>query len=214
MKALRRIPVRLSPADGVVGDTFTLTANVDNVTGTADNDTFYGANGTSDTFTTPDVLDGAGGTDTFNLTLDTGAVIPAAGVSNIENFFVRNVSGGGLTIDYSVIAGEAQVWNDRSADALTFTNLATDTTVGVKGDGALSVAATTFSMATKTDAVSIAIDGGVKGGAAITNDVNTTNGTTETAGPASAMIASSGAANTVGYNLACAGYERCWRNIR
>lgn len=181
------------------GDTLTLTTGVDLINGTAANDTVSGAvidtSGTSSTLSPFDTVDLGAGTDTLNVTVvgtaAAGTGFNGAAISNTENFFVRDLNtGGASTYDFAAISGEAQVWNDRSTQAVTFSNLGTGTTVGVKGDGATTVGATTFKMATATDAVSIAINGGVKGGNAITNAAGST--------ATGATIASTGAANTVG----------------
>ena len=56
-----------NPGDPILaetaGKTFTLTTGIDNIVGTANNDT---VNGDSTTFTNLDQINGAGGTDTFN----------------------------------------------------------------------------------------------------------------------------------------------------
>jgi len=178
-----------------------LTTGADSTVGTADNDTFnaslvYDAGGTAvaatSTLSAADQINGGAGTDTLNVTVTGGnaaTTFAPASISNIENVFVRNVSGQTNTVDASSITGLNQLWNDRSTSAVVFNDLGKDDVVGIKGNGTTNVAATTFNMATETDAVSIAIDGGVKGGAAITN-----NGT----GATTATISSSGAANTVG----------------
>lgn len=177
--------------------TVTLTTGVDTVAGTSGNDTINAyvaatAAGTGSTLTAADSINGGSGTDTLNLTMDgdQNAGLPAATITSVENFFIRNVASAGTqTYNFASVTGEKQVWNNVSSRAVTFDNLEAGATVGVKGDNVSTVATTTFSMATATDAVSIAIDGGVKGGNAITN---TSNGAT------GATIASSGTANTVG----------------
>ena len=76
---------------------------------------------------------------------------------------------------------------------MTFSDLGTGATVGIKGNNVLTnLANVSFNMATATDAVSIAVDGGVKNAVAPTI-------TNTTAGAATAAtISSTGAANTVG----------------
>lgn len=172
---------------------------MDNVTGTAGNDTISAYINTTtatvgqSTLSGADVVGGGAGTDTMNLSVegaDAAGSLTAATITGIERFFVRDLNTkGASTYNFGTIAGETQVWNDRSTQAVTFSNLATGATVGVKGDGSNNVAATTFTMATATDAISIAIDGGVKGGANITR---------ADTGLAAVTITSTGAANTVG----------------
>lgn len=139
------------------------------------------------------MINGGAGTDTLNLSVegaDAAGSLPAATITNVENFFIRDLNtSGASTYNFASIAGEQQVWNDRSTQAVTFSNLGTGTTVGVKGDNSNNVSATTFTMATATDAVTIAIDGGVKGAPNITRNQT---------GEAAVTITSTGAANVVG----------------
>lgn len=119
---------------------------------------------------------------------DAGGDFATAGVSNIENFYIRDI-GAADTTDFSTIVGEEQVWNDRSTSNVIFNDLGTDAVLGIKGDGNTQLGTTTFSMETATDAVNILIDGGVKGGSAITNTSN---------GPTAATLTSKGGSNVVG----------------
>ena len=178
-----------------VGQTFTLTADADNPDATDLNDTFIGVNGTSDTYTSADIIDGKAGTDTLKVTLDANAsVFATAPVSNIENFFVRELADG-TTIDFNSIAGEEQVWSDRSTGVLTAQNLGTGTVVGLKGDGNTQFAGVVFDYATATDAISITVDGGVKVATAGVDNFIDDDGTSTAT---EMTIASSGAANTIG----------------
>jgi hypothetical protein len=183
----------------VTGQTFTLTTGVDNIVGTSGDDTIIayintttGSTGQT-TLTGADVINGGGGTDTLNLTVEganAAGSLPAATITNVENFFIRDLNTfGPSTYNFAIVAGEKQVWNDRSTQAVTFNNLGTGTTVGVKGDNANNVSATTFTMATATDPVTIAIDGGVKGSPNITRNQT---------GQAAVTITSTGAANAIG----------------
>lgn len=82
---------------GTVGETFTLTTAPDNIIGTENDDTINGVNGTEDTFTISDTIDGGAGTDTLSLIVDTGGSVPAATVTNVEVLSVRNTIA--LTVD-------------------------------------------------------------------------------------------------------------------
>jgi len=187
---------------GVPGETFTLTTAPDNVVGTANDDTINGylnttATATSTTLSAADVIDGAAGVDSLNLTVE-GNVAPAlpnAAISNVEKFIIRDVAAAASDYDFSAINGETEVWANTATNTfgIDFSNLGTDTTVGIKGNNVLTnLGNVSFNMATATDAVSIAIDGGVKNGVAPTI-------TNTTAGAATAAtISSTGAANTVG----------------
>ncbi|MBO1249628.1 hypothetical protein J1777_07255 [Comamonas denitrificans] len=187
--------------EGGNGKTFTLTTSPDNVVGTAGNDTingYIGVAATATTLTAADVIDGGAGTDSLKLTVEgTGTAagagsLPNASISNVEQFFIRDVATAASNYDFGTIQGEQQVWADTATNGVIFSNLGAGTTVGLKGNNVLTnLGNVSFSMAPATDAVSIAIDGGVK---------NTTAPTiTATAGTATAAtISSTGAANTVG----------------
>jgi len=176
------------PNTGTPGDTFVLTDKADNVAGTANNDTIKGVNGSTDTLTNADVIDGGAGTDTLEVILDDNASVASlAGVSNVEVFSFRELANGTI-VDLGTVTGETNVVNDRSTGALTFNNLATGTTVTVKGDGNTNIGTTTFSNSTASDPVAIALEGGVTTGGAVNNTSNAAK---------SATITSTGAANTV-----------------
>lgn len=190
-------------AGAATGQAFTLTTSPDNVVGTSGNDTvngYIGVAATATTLTAADVIDGGAGTDSLKLTVEgTGTAVgagslPNASISNVEQFFIRDVATGASNYDFGAVNGETQVWADTATNAagVTFSKLGTGATVGIKGNNVLTnLANVSFSMATPTDAVSIAIDGGVKNTVAPT--------ITATAGTATAAtIASTGAANTVG----------------
>ncbi|ABC24633.1 beta strand repeat-containing protein [Rhodospirillum rubrum] len=186
-----------------VGQTYTLTTGVDALTGTANNDTFNGyvnvtANSTNSTFTASDSIDGGAGKDSLHITVEGNAAgsLPAATITSVENFFVREVGGTAGSYDFGTVLGEEQVWSDRSTDAVTFANLAAGTTVGLKGDGATVLGNVTFEQVTAAAAVNIAIDGvGTTGAPTITNGVAANAITTN---PTVATITSTGVANTVG----------------
>lgn len=153
-------------------------------------------------------------------TLDTGSggVLPAAQYSNLENFFVRNVSGtnglgadnaiggaGGsadtVTFNFATVTGEEQVWNDRSTNSVLFTNLAAGTTVGVKGEGTV-VATTGATYVATAAAANIALDGGLAATAA-----GATGGVQiQGAGLRSATVTSTNGTNNISF-LTLAGGE-------
>lgn len=180
----------------------TLTTSPDNVVGTSGNDIVNGYINTTtatvgqSTFSAADVVNGGAGTDTFNLTVEganAAGSIPAASISGIEKFFIRDVNASGAsTYDFSALDGETEVWADRSTQVVTFDKLGTGTVVGVKGNGVVANANVTFDMAKATDAVSIALDS-VKNGAAGADTVIATANGQATA----ATITASGAASDV-----------------
>lgn len=108
--------------------TFTLTANADNVTGTTGNDTF---NGTNATLQAIDVIRGGTGIDTLNYTDASvgGTNLPVADISGVEIINVRNVGQGtAATFETATV---------------TFTNLGAGetATVGAATSGAALTAA-------------------------------------------------------------------------
>lgn len=118
------------------GKTFTLTAGIDSLTGTAGNDTFSAAvdavTATNNTLNLPDTVDGGAGTDSLNVILATAAsTLPAASVKNIENFFLRNVAST-VAQDFTSIVGEKQVWTSASAANTIVTGVGKDAVLGVK----------------------------------------------------------------------------------
>ena len=190
-----------TPVDPTPGSTSMLTVNPDNVVGTAGSDTVNGyintlAGSTTTTFSAADVINGGAGTDSLKLTVEgnVAPVLPNASISNVEQFFIRDVATAASSYDFASINGETQVWADTAINAagVTFDNLGTGTTVGIKGNNVLTnLSNVSFKMATPADAVSIAIDGGVKNTVAPT--IFATAGTAT-----AATISSTGAANTVG----------------
>lgn len=183
-----------------VGTTFTLTTDTDVLDGTAANDTFAAlidaGTPANSTLTAADVVNGAAGTDVINVTVaGTGAgSLPAADISGVENFFIRDVNtGGASTYDFAGVEGEAQVWANRATQDVDFQNLGTGTVVGVAGNGTTDNGNVDFNMATATDAVSIVLSGGVQNSGAAPTITNTTAGAAT-----AATLTSAGAANTVG----------------
>lgn len=191
--------------DSGTGTTFTLTAGIDNITGTSGNDTvlgLYNVNGTTSNFGSADVLNGGDGTaDTLSVVVEnaTAAVtFPSATISNIENVDVRNVSGQDLTINTSVLGSSlAVVAADRSTATTTLTNLASGVAVTVKGDGSSvnEEVLAQFKTASGATALTLNLSGGTNQSAAgkVVN-VDTTNAT----GLATVNINSTGAANKFG----------------
>jgi len=183
-----------------------LTTGADNIVGTAGNDIFNGfvaattAAGNS-TLTGADVINGGAGIDTLNITVDGNAAgsLPGATITNVEIFNIREVGGTAGSYDFSTVAGEQQVWSDRSTDAVTFQSVGSSSTagsaatIGLRGDGTTVLGSVSFSTATLSDKVSIAIDGGV-GAAGTAPAITNTGAQTAT----TATISSTGAANTVG----------------
>jgi hypothetical protein len=176
----------------LAGQTFNLTTNPDNVSGTAFADQIIGvidaATPANSTFTVADVVNGGAQTDVFKITVTAGAgALPAASVSNVENFLIRDLGAGG-TYDFSLYSGEQLVVNDRSTANVTFNSLAAGTAVQVQGDGTTLHGSTTFKTESNTQAVTINVDGIVKQGNIVRNNT----------GAATIVVNSTGGDNTVG----------------
>ena len=176
------------------GTTLNLTTQQDSLVGTDENDVFnavFDGFGGDTTLTAADMIDGGAGADRLNI-LDNGfSNLPGFAISNVENFFIRNVNVA-ATYDFAGVAGEEQVWSDRSVATTDFQNLGTGTVIGLQGDGSTILSSVLADYETSSDAISILIDGGVMQTAApAAIDVNLSTAT-------SATITSTGGANTVG----------------
>lgn len=127
----------------VLGQTFALTKGLDNVPGTAGNDTIIGsytgvANDDLNTVSTLDVVNGGAGTDT--LKISSSAAFTTALMPNISNVEVVEIAGkAGVTVDTSSIAGvtNLNVTEHGSAIAAVTAAATTDVAVSIKeiGDG-------------------------------------------------------------------------------
>jgi len=184
------------------GSTFAFTTAIDNLIGTSNNDVFNGsidtATAANNTFGVVDSINGGAGTDSLNiLVTDVTATtaVPLANVTNVENFFIRNIdtaTNGGVntvTFDASTVSGEKQIWNDRSTAAVTITNAADGTVIGVKGNNSVTNSATAASYEATVKAGAVLFDGGTKG----TGNVTLTGTALETV-----SISSTGGANSAG----------------
>lgn len=116
------------------GQTFMLTTNVDNITGTSGNDTINGvvdttANG--GTLGVADVIDGGAGVDTMNLTVTDNTRWAQATIQNVEKFFFRDLSTGSNPMNVSNISGATEMWSSKSTQDLELTNIANNVTLGL-----------------------------------------------------------------------------------
>jgi trimeric autotransporter adhesin len=163
-----RMPAQPEP----VGQTFTLAAGADVITGTANNDTINAltvkADGAaSSTLTAFDSIDGAGGNDTLNIYSDGTNNPKLSGSETIKNVETINIFNSTTAfgtpdgVDASKFVGATAINQNGLAAAVT--NLASTTTAGFKnvatatGPAALSVTA-----AAAATSANVALDG-VKG---------------------------------------------------
>jgi len=162
---------------------------------TAKNDTITAASGA---WVAADKIDGGFGVDTFNATVNASVAPLAGNVKNVEIFNLTADDGvvatNTLTVDFTNVAGATQVWNASSVDALSVTNIALGTAIGLKGTIA---AASSFGFAGATgtaDAATLVADAaGVTGGVTVSAIENLTisNSNTSTLGTVNAADATS-----------------------
>lgn len=172
---------RTAPGTSVSnGQTFTLTAAIDNIIGTAGNDTIIGGAASSaagSTLGSADQIDGGAGTDTLKLTLDGADATP-----NMKN--VEILSAQALTdqaINMINATGVQQIVNDRSTGNLTVKNtqeLATVAANGLSGQN-YTVNFKDTLVAGTADTVSVVLDsatvGTLKAGGQTTGGFETVN---------------------------------------
>lgn len=168
------------PSDGRTdGEVFTLTTGVDNIVGTAGNDTINGVSDgtTGATLQSLDAIDGGAGTDTLTLTNVAGTVdsaaIAAASVKNVENLSILS-GANGVTADVSKWAGLETVTVDNRASAAN--SITTDSnvkSVSVKGGTTAFVTDNgTATDATADTLTAVTLDG-LSGGATVESDALT-----------------------------------------
>jgi S-layer protein len=201
---------------GTPGSTLTLTAAIDTLAGTANDDTFNGSvvvgTATATLFTTAqaaDTINGGSGNDTLNLTLlevgggATGDItVPAMGTTSVEIINVRNTTttaANTTTVAANNFAGATQINFDRATNASAVTGLVNGQAVGVIGNGSVVNGTLTATYGTATAsannnfAATLNLSGGTAGTSAIAFTAAATNG-----GIGTFTITSNGAANTVG----------------
>ncbi|MYN39734.1 DUF4214 domain-containing protein [Duganella sp. FT109W] len=130
--------------NNVAGKSYSLTTGIDTIVGTQSNDVFNATpDGSNNTFTALDKLDGGAGIDTLNIVTSTGTLAGSAGatVTNIE--IVNITSGNAIT----------------AADISSFTGV---TNLNVVSGGAISgvKAAATADISVANGLSSVAVDGG------------------------------------------------------
>lgn len=117
------------------GQTFTLTANVENVLGTAGNDTIIageGSAGGAHTLGASDVINGAGGTDLIDI-INGNALIAALTprLTSVEK--VQDQALTAHTLNMVNATGTTEIWSNNSTAALTVTNIGEKALIGAKG---------------------------------------------------------------------------------
>ena len=171
----------VAASGGPAGQTFTLTAGAENVTGTSGNDTINALAVKADgaaatTFSAFDNVDGGAGTDTLNIyttAAENTAFATAATVKNVEVVNIYNTAAAAAFGDASKFEGATQLW--QHAASTNVTKLAATTTAGFKGltlsanadQAGVNTTATARSVSAADAATSVAVAlDGVKGDAA------------------------------------------------
>jgi len=126
-------------------ETLDLTTGIDILEGTAGDDVFSAPLAsnefapeliTSPTLNDLDELDGREGQDRLEATLGFGSLLGGGGegevaptITNIEEFYIR--ARGDFEFDMSDVSGVEQLWNDRSTDNLTFSEVQEEAVIGL-----------------------------------------------------------------------------------
>lgn len=192
------------------GQTFTLTTNVETVTGTGGNDTVNGivsSTAADSTLQTGDIVNAGDGTDQMNVTAIVGGDFTSSGwqSNSVEQIYVRAVDNVAatahtVTVNLGSATGATQAWNSNSSsgaaansDTVAFTDVAAGTTIGVRNATNVNTSATFVAAATSgtADNVAIVVDG-VKSTAVSDGKINIA------AGFESATLTASGSASTIG----------------
>jgi hypothetical protein len=182
----------VAAAPQAVGSTFTLTAGLDNMLGTAGNDVFnvYTINPTTGATATNlsafDIIDGSAGKDTLNIQLDGSSGNALTGT--VKNVEIINISAATATaVDASIFQGATQINQIGTAGAVT--KLAATTTAGFNGisTGALSVAAAGASAAVSLTNVGEAATLSLSGSTLASVSVSGTRADTDASGSLTAL---------------------------
>ena len=193
-------------ATGVIGEVKLMSTGMDNTTGTANDDIFYGVidgdTATNNTFSSFDTLNGEAGYDTFNVSMTGDNYTGSANLSNIEQFNLKTTSA--QFFDVSGLSDVKEIENDKSTDALTIKGIdSADTTLALN-KLSNSAANTTFNfadtaLAGSDDTVNLKITGGVGTTAATaTQYVTTIQTAAGTSGAENVTVNVTGAAANLG----------------
>ncbi|WP_404342587.1 beta strand repeat-containing protein [Vreelandella venusta] len=180
---------QVNPDTSVPGQSFTLSKGLDNIVGTADDDTIVGSiddgNAELNTLSNIDVIDGGAGTDTLKVNHASGDVT-LGNLSNVEVVEVSSAAGEGVSVDSSDIAGITDLNLVKAAGKIDLT-AAAETNVDVASKGhAVDVTGGKDVTINLTDADSgdnVTVDGAPKGDVNVTaTGVAAANGSNVTMG--------------------------------
>jgi len=125
---------------GAVGSSFALTATVDSLTGTGNNDIFTGVlsdTAATTTYNTGDSVNGSGGNDTFRIIAsDNTYQSNILSIKSVEKVEIQNASGSSLTLDATNWSGVSEYNLTNSNDYVYLENIAEDfSKVGISNFG-------------------------------------------------------------------------------
>ena len=156
------------------------------------------ATAADNTLTLVDLMNGAGGTDTLNVTasvLAADIAVPSAGMQSIEIVKIRALDADGTVgtdaATFAAVAGVTSVNADRSNSNVTVTGLANGASVGMIGDGVVANGILSYAYTTATADQVINISGGTSNSGVANITATASTGVTK------ATINSTGAANKV-----------------
>jgi len=197
----------------VPGQVFTLTASVDTLTGTKDDDTFNAnvvanpGTGVADveTLTALDTIDGGAGNDTLNYTTVGGTALPAATISNVETINVVSDGAAIADVSGSNITGITTLNAKATGAAVNLDVKSNVTSVSVTGTAttvAIDDAGTAATSADKLETVNITGATGdiTIGGTAAVDSLKALNLTNTTDGDATITAGAGTRTLTVGLN--------------
>jgi hypothetical protein len=180
------------------GQTFTLTTNIDNLAGTAGNDTFVGDNNTL----TNDVINGGAGTDTLRVTTS-GALSGVPTINNVERIEVSAFSSGS-TLNLANATGVQTLASVNGSNNVVFSNVKAIANAEITGTtaGSLNIGYNADVVAGAADVQNVALNGSTTStftinGIETVNIAGTGNSTIATLnGTTLATVNISGAGNT------------------
>ena len=109
------------------GQSYNLTTAVDNLTGTAGDDSFYASNATANaagqTFSSADAVNGGEGADSLTASIGAAGTYGTSGVSNVETMSGTFTAGG--TVSLQGNTGITTVESQSSTNAAAFNNIST-----------------------------------------------------------------------------------------
>lgn len=107
------------------------------------------------------MINGGGGNDTLKVTTEGASPSVTPNLTSVENVVVQALSTAGSTVNMVNATGVTNILNERSTDALTFSNVQELATVSAKGDlaGAYTVQFQSSLVSGTSDSLNVSLDG-------------------------------------------------------